>query len=56
MTPKQFLKKFVAKEQRLEAEEQLDSMLMISEELGYDEAKDETCRSLRGLSNEIKQW
>ena len=56
MTPKQFLKKYVPKEQRLEADEQLEEILNNSEEAGFEEAKEDISRYLRGWANEIRSW
>ena len=56
MTTKEFVKKFVAKQERLAAEEVLDSMLGDSESYGFLEAVKEVKWHLRGVANEIGSW
>ena len=56
MTIKQFLKKYVPKTHRLEAEEMMDEMLMDEQERSYAEGVSDARIRLRGVINEMRSW
>jgi hypothetical protein len=56
MTIKQFLKKYVPEKQRLEAEENLDTILAESGDKTYEEIRNAIVQHLRGVINELKEW
>ena len=56
MTIKQFLKKYIPEKQRLEAEENLDTILAESGDKTYEEIRNAIVQHLRGVINELKEW
>jgi hypothetical protein len=56
MTEKQFIKKFVPKDLRLAAEDELSELTSDAENRGFEEAITEAAIHLRGVANEMKYW